>query len=230
MAALYNAIVPMYTVIIRRAFGVAGGAFANPEENGFRVAWSVHICFSILDDILSGPTRGIEAAYKRQLDATSSPEEREKLYDELLGQFDDVRDPLKTAHKFGVEEIIDPKDTRPLVCERTRVVHYKPAMNYFVMFEARRSGCGSAMRRKTGIGEQVHVDRMRAISSPMRRQRQDSRLQKCTRSSTSQLIHMDAGTWFGAFTVSCCGDKSGATLRGGRLLLRFKDLHGKHGF
>ncbi|KAF4563719.1 Acyl-CoA Carboxylase Beta Subunit [Pleurotus pulmonarius] len=117
MATLYNAIVPMHTVIIRRAFGVAGGAFANPEENGFRVAWPSGDWGSLP---LEG---GIEAAYKRQLDATSSPEEREKLYDELLGQFDDVRDPLKTAHKFGVEEIIDPKDTRPLVCEWVHQVY-----------------------------------------------------------------------------------------------------------
>lgn len=59
---------------------------------------------------------GIEAAYKRQLDAASSPKERDKLMNELLAKFEDVRSPLKTAHKFGVEEIIDPRNTRPLVC------------------------------------------------------------------------------------------------------------------
>lgn len=36
---------------------------------------------------------------------------------ELLDKFEDVRSPLKTAHKFGIEEIIDPRDTRPLVCD-----------------------------------------------------------------------------------------------------------------
>jgi len=60
---------------------------------------------------------GIEAAYKRQLNATSSLEEKEKLMNELLAQFEDVRSPMKTAHKFGIEEIIDPRDTRQLVCE-----------------------------------------------------------------------------------------------------------------
>ncbi|KAL0957994.1 hypothetical protein HGRIS_000169 [Hohenbuehelia grisea] len=110
MAALYNALIPMYTVIIRRAFGVAGGAFANPEEQGYRVAWPSGDWGSLP---LEG---GIEAAYKRQLDATNSPEERDKLYQQLLGQFDVVRDPLRTAHKFGVEEIIDPRETRPRAC------------------------------------------------------------------------------------------------------------------
>ena len=62
---------------------------------------------------------GIEAAYKRQLDeaASKSPEARETLMAELLDKFEEVRSPQKTANKFGIEEIIDPRDTRPLVCE-----------------------------------------------------------------------------------------------------------------
>lgn len=40
MSALYNASVPIFTVVIRRAFGVAGGVFADPEDGkGKRVAW-----------------------------------------------------------------------------------------------------------------------------------------------------------------------------------------------
>uniref|UniRef100_A0A8H8CFJ3 CoA carboxyltransferase C-terminal domain-containing protein n=1 Tax=Psilocybe cubensis TaxID=181762 RepID=A0A8H8CFJ3_PSICU len=112
MAAIYNSTIPIYTVILRRAFGVAGGAFADPNDgSGTRVSWPSGDWGSLP---LEG---GIEAAYKRQLDATSSPEEREKLMNDLLSKFEDVRSPLKTAHKFGVEEIIDPRDTRPLACE-----------------------------------------------------------------------------------------------------------------
>ncbi len=51
------------------------------------------------------------------MDALKTPEEREKLMAELLDKFEDVRSPLKTAHQFGIEEIIDPRDTRPLACE-----------------------------------------------------------------------------------------------------------------
>jgi len=129
MAALYNASVPFYTVILRRAFGVAGGAFADPDDGtGTRVAWYVNRVFT-----LEGPKTcnfrpsgdwgslplegGIEAAYKRQLDSAGSPEAREEMMKQLLAQFEDVRSPLKTAHGFGIEEIIDPRDTRPLVCD-----------------------------------------------------------------------------------------------------------------
>ena len=36
---------------------------------------------------------------------------------DLLAKFEAVRDPMRTAHFFGIEEIIDPRDTRPLACE-----------------------------------------------------------------------------------------------------------------
>ncbi|KAF8906805.1 propionyl-CoA carboxylase [Gymnopilus junonius] len=112
MAALYQASIPIYTVIIRRAFGVAGGAFGDTDDgSSIRVAWPSGDWGSLP---LEG---GIEAAYKRQLEAAGSPEQREKLMAELLDKFEDVRSPLKTAHRFGIEEIIDPRDTRPLVCD-----------------------------------------------------------------------------------------------------------------
>jgi hypothetical protein len=36
---------------------------------------------------------------------------------ELLARFEQVRNPMRTAHSFGIEEIIDPRDTRPMACE-----------------------------------------------------------------------------------------------------------------
>lgn len=51
------------------------------------------------------------------MDAASTPEKREELMNDLLGKFEQVRIPMRTAHSFGVEEIIDPRDTRPLACE-----------------------------------------------------------------------------------------------------------------
>ncbi|KIJ63181.1 hypothetical protein HYDPIDRAFT_176205 [Hydnomerulius pinastri MD-312] len=118
ISALYNATIPTYTVIIRRAFGVAGGAFADPEDGkNTRIAWPSGDWGSLP---LEG---GIEAAYKRQLEAAVSPAERDKLMASLLAQFDEVRSPLRTAHRFGIEEIVDPRDTRPLACEWAKHVY-----------------------------------------------------------------------------------------------------------
>ncbi|ESK82747.1 propionyl- carboxylase [Moniliophthora roreri MCA 2997] len=114
MVAIYNATVPIFTIVIRRAFGVAASVFADPEDGkNYRMAWPSA-------DWGSLPIEGgVEAAYKRQLEnaAQESPEAREKLMMDLMGQFEPVRNPLRNANKFGVEEIIDPRDTRPLACD-----------------------------------------------------------------------------------------------------------------
>ncbi|KAI1798001.1 propionyl-CoA carboxylase [Ganoderma leucocontextum] len=112
MAALYHATIPIFTVIIRRSFGVAGGALSDPGDGlNNRVAWPSADWGSLP---LEG---GIEAAYKRQLDSAPSPAAREKMMKDLLAKFEAMRDPTRTAHFFGIEEIIDPRDTRPLACE-----------------------------------------------------------------------------------------------------------------
>ncbi|THH30561.1 hypothetical protein EUX98_g3627 [Antrodiella citrinella] len=112
MSALYSARVPVFTVILRRAFGVAGGAFGFPDDNyNNRVAWPSGDWGSLP---LEG---GIEAAYKRKLDQTPTPAARDQMIKDYLAQFEEVRSPMRTAYQFGVEEIIDPRDTRPLACD-----------------------------------------------------------------------------------------------------------------
>lgn len=109
IAALYQATVPYFSVIIRRVFGVGGaaivdrGAFAN-----MRVAWPSGDWGSLP---LEG---GIEAAYRRKLAEADDPD---ALREELLAEFADVRSPYRTAEAFDIEEVIDPRDTRPLLCE-----------------------------------------------------------------------------------------------------------------
>ncbi|MCH7484940.1 MAG: hypothetical protein IIA90_07335 [Chloroflexi bacterium] len=60
---------------------------------------------------------GVEAAYKRQLQAADDPD---ALRAELEASLASLRDPILTAEAFGVEEIIDPRDTRPLLVEFAR--------------------------------------------------------------------------------------------------------------
>jgi propionyl-CoA carboxylase beta chain len=57
---------------------------------------------------------GIEAAYKSDLAASADPA---RLLEEIKERLNRVRSPFRTAEKFGIEEIIDPRDTRPLLCE-----------------------------------------------------------------------------------------------------------------
>jgi acetyl-CoA carboxylase carboxyltransferase component len=99
---------PFFTVIIRRAFGVAGAALVDRGDPDLRVAWPSGDWGSLP---LEG---GIEAAYRRQLEAAEDPQ---ALRQKLLDGLEAIRSPLRTAESFIIEEIIDPRDTRPLLCD-----------------------------------------------------------------------------------------------------------------
>ena len=57
---------------------------------------------------------GIEAAYKAELEAAPDPAAQ---LAEIEARLNKVRSPFRTAERFGIEEIIDPRDTRRLLCE-----------------------------------------------------------------------------------------------------------------
>jgi acetyl-CoA carboxylase carboxyltransferase component len=57
---------------------------------------------------------GIEAAYRRVLDEADDPVAKRQ---EILDSLESLRSPFRTAETFGIEEIIDPRDTRRLLCE-----------------------------------------------------------------------------------------------------------------
>ena len=108
LAAVHQAGVPAVSIFIRRAFGVAGASHGNSSRLNLRYAWPSA-------DWGSLPVEGgIEAAYKRDLAASDDPD---ALRAELLSQFDAVRSPFRTAEAFNIEHIIDPRDTRPILCK-----------------------------------------------------------------------------------------------------------------
>jgi acetyl-CoA carboxylase carboxyltransferase component len=108
LAAIYQASVPWCSVIIRKVFGVAGAGHTPHTRLHYRYAWPS-------GDWGSLPVEGgIEAAYRAELDAAP---DREKLRREIEERLNRYRSPFRTAETFLVEEIIDPRDTRPLLCE-----------------------------------------------------------------------------------------------------------------
>jgi acetyl-CoA carboxylase carboxyltransferase component len=108
LAAVYQASVPVCAIILRRVFGVAGAAHLNAAKLKYRYAWPS-------GDWGSLPIEGgIEAAYKADLEEASDPA---ALRAEIEARMNAVRSPFRTAEAFLIEEIIDPRDTRPLLVE-----------------------------------------------------------------------------------------------------------------
>jgi acetyl-CoA carboxylase carboxyltransferase component len=109
MIAFAQTRVPVFTVIMRRSFGVAGNNFASPRSGAsFRVAWPAADVGGI------PPEGGIEAAYKRQLAEAADPA---ALRAELEARIESARGPVGPLNRFQMEEMIDPRDTRRYVCE-----------------------------------------------------------------------------------------------------------------
>ncbi len=109
MVAFAQVQVPIFTVVIRRSFGVAGNNFATPRARAStRVVWPAADVGGI------PPEGGIEAAYKRQLAEAADPA---ALRAELNARIESARGPIGPLNRFQIEEMIDPRDTRRLICE-----------------------------------------------------------------------------------------------------------------
>ena len=115
MVAFAQVAVPIFTVVMRRSFGVAGNNYATPRSKpSVRVAWPAADVGGI------PPEGGIEAAYKRQLAEAEDPV---ALRAELNARIESVRGPVGPLNKFQIEEMIDPRDTRRLVCEWVEIAY-----------------------------------------------------------------------------------------------------------
>ena len=112
MNAIYRATVPLASVVMRRAYGIAGSAMSNADRYQYRYCWPSGDWGSLP---IAG---GLEVAYKSDLEAVAKaggdPQtELEKIKERL----NKVTSPFRSAELFNVEDIIDPRDTRPLLCE-----------------------------------------------------------------------------------------------------------------
>jgi acetyl-CoA carboxylase carboxyltransferase component len=105
--ASLQATVPMVTVVVRKCYGMAGMATCNKNGLDLKIAWPSAEWGSLP---IEG---GVAAAYRRDIEAAPDPAGRER---ELEVELRALTSPFRTAEAFGVEEIIDPRETRPTLC------------------------------------------------------------------------------------------------------------------
>lgn len=108
LAAIHQSTVPWCSVLIRNVYGVGGGAHQPQTHHVMRFAWPSGRWGSLP---MEG---GIEAAYRAELAEAKDPDARRA---EITARLERLRSPFRTAEAFGVDEIIDPRDTRRLLCE-----------------------------------------------------------------------------------------------------------------
>jgi acetyl-CoA carboxylase carboxyltransferase component len=115
LAALGQSTSPFCSVVIRKAFGVAGAANHKPGTTHFRYAWPS-------GDWGSLPIEGgLEVAYKAEL-ADLADEARAEEIERIRQRLNRYRSPYRAAEIFDIEEVIDPRETRPLLCRWANLV------------------------------------------------------------------------------------------------------------
>lgn len=110
VAAIEQTAIPWCTIVTRRLYGLAGSAYARLQGVNVVYAWPSARWGSIP---MAG---GIEAAYRAELEALSESDRTQRL-SQLVKKYDHLESPFLTAEKFRVSDIIDPRETRPVLCE-----------------------------------------------------------------------------------------------------------------
>ncbi len=104
--------VPTITLVIRKCYGMAGMATCNKNGFDLKLAWPSGEWGSL-------PVEGgVAAAFRRDIEASPNPKQREQ---ELETELRQLTSPLRTAEAFAVEDVIDPRETRPLLIDFIRL-------------------------------------------------------------------------------------------------------------
>lgn len=103
--AAASSTVPWASVMVRKSFGVAQAAHYGPEA--YVLAWP---------SAESGPLPvegGVAVAFHREIAAAEDPDAKRRELEEMLAQ---RQSPFPRAEALAVHELIDPRETRPMLC------------------------------------------------------------------------------------------------------------------
>ncbi len=105
VAAAVQATVPWASVQVHKGFGVATAAHYGPDA--YVLAWpSVETGALPLEG-------GVAVAYHREIATAEDPDAKRRELEEALRA---NRSPFARAESFSVHELIDPRETRPMLC------------------------------------------------------------------------------------------------------------------
>ncbi|MBN2032120.1 MAG: carboxyl transferase [Deltaproteobacteria bacterium] len=112
--AMAQATVPVAVLYLRKCFGVAGAAQKTALRFSWQYAWPSALWGNIP---IEG---GVYAAHRAEIESAKDPQ---AYLDSLHEKYRAVASPFRTAEHFGIEDIIDPRDTRPLLCDWVKMAY-----------------------------------------------------------------------------------------------------------
>ena len=103
LTAIRQSHVPWCALMVRKAYGMAGLSQRNASTAFVRYAWPSAEWGSLP---IAG---GVDAAYRAVIEAADDPDAKRAEIEARLRAF---QAPVRTAEAFGIEDIIDPRETR----------------------------------------------------------------------------------------------------------------------
>lgn len=114
---LGRATVPKIWIQVRKAYGYALVAFnALSMDPDLLLSWPSSSVGQM------GPEASVNVLFRRELQAIADPAAREQRQRQLLAHFQALANPLRSAASYGVDDLIDPRDTRPLLINALKVM------------------------------------------------------------------------------------------------------------
>jgi propionyl-CoA carboxylase beta chain len=118
--AYAEATVPKITVITRKAYG---GAYCVMGSKHLRT--DVNLAWPTAEIAVMGPEAAVNIVYRREL-AAAAPEEQEKERREKIAEFRErFANPFVSAEHGFVDDVIEPRQTRPRVIRALRLLETK---------------------------------------------------------------------------------------------------------
>lgn len=123
--AFAEATVPKVTIITRKAYG---GAYDVMSSKHIRT--DVNLAWPTAEVAVMGPGGAVEIIFRRDLQATKSDSEREALLTRLVDQYRQrFANPMSVAELGFVDAIIQPAQTRWMICNALKMLENKRASN-----------------------------------------------------------------------------------------------------
>jgi len=123
MFAVLQSTVPWFACVVRRSYGVAQGLHLGPNvgppgEAGVGSGSTVVAWPSAMSGALPVES-GVALAFRREIEAAADPDARRAALEEEMALAQSV---MPRAEEFGVHDLIDPRETRPRLCEWVREI------------------------------------------------------------------------------------------------------------
>jgi acetyl-CoA carboxylase carboxyltransferase component len=110
--------VPYFTVVLRRGYGLGAMAMAKGgfHESFFTASWPTGEFGGM------GLEGAVKAGFKKELEAVPDPQEREALYNRLVGELYERGKAVNMAAHLEIDAVIDPADTRKWILQGLKSV------------------------------------------------------------------------------------------------------------